>query len=385
MIVRSIRLENFRNIEQAKLDFSDGINVLIGKNAQGKSNILEAVYVFAQGKSFRAKNDRELIRFGEKKAVISLISKSSKKTRDDELSMEYESGGTREETKKTVKKNGVVEKKIGNLLGTFRAVLFCPEHLMLVKGGPAERRTFIDMALCQLRPVYLKQLQRYYALLSERNKLLKDAKEDRRVYDQTNELWAQQLAECAGYITRVRAEYLSMLSSEAEDCFLDMTSGDEKPEFLYKTSTGSETDAFDEKSVADRYFTLYCSEGEKELLAGMTLWGIHRDDMQITINGKEARFFASQGQDRSLVLSMKLAEGRISEKETGEAPVYLFDDVMSELDRNRRSFLLEKFKGSSQIIITSCEPEFFGEGEFRTISVSNGCYSCPEWEGQAVQ
>jgi len=375
MIAKRLEVFGFRNIGQADIDFSPGVNVLIGDNAQGKTNALEAVYIFAGGKSFRAKSDRELIPFGENYGGIRLTMQSSLKRREDVMSFEYISDEGRSSVRRTAKKNGTVERKIGDMLGTFRAVLFCPEHLALVKGGPGERRAFLDIALSQLKPVYLKNLQRFHALLSERNKLLKDAREDRRVFDMTGELWAEQLSECAAYITVTRAEYTDRLSELVKENFRLMTGGKENPELFFRTSAGGDTDPHDEAAVREKYFELYTGSSEREIAAGTTLWGIHRDDIMIELDSKEARLYASQGQDRSIALSMKLSEGEISESISGESPVYLFDDVMSELDESRRAFILSRFDGVRQIIITSCEPEFFRGGGMKIIKVENGRYS----------
>ena len=381
MIAKRLEVFGFRNIGQANIEFSPGVNVLIGDNAQGKTNALEAVYIFAGGKSFRAKSDRELLPFGENYGGIRLTMQSSLKKREDIMSFEYISDDGRSAVKRTAKKNGTVERKIGDMLGTFRAVLFCPEHLALVKGGPGERRSFLDIALSQIKPVYLKNLQRFHALLQERNKLLKDAREDRRIFDMTGELWAEQLSECAAYITATRAEYTDTLSELVKENFRLMTGGRENPELSFKSSAGSDIDPHDENGVREKYFELYTTSSDREIAAGTTLWGVHRDDIMIELDSKEARLYASQGQDRSIALSMKLSEGEISEKISGESPVYLFDDVMSELDESRRSFILSRFDGGRQIIITSCEPEFFRYGELNIIKVEGGRYLFPEKGG----
>lgn len=372
MIAKKLEIFDFRNIAEAVIDFSPGVNVLVGDNAQGKTNALEALYLFAEGKSFRAKSERELIRFTTPMAGVRLTMESAR--REEQLVMEYAQDEGRDTVRRTARRNMIAQRRIGEMLGIFRAVLFCPEHLQLVKGGPGERRSFLDIALSQLRPVYLKSLQKFYAVLAERNRLLKDARDNRAAYDATNELWARQLADCAGYVTAARDSYVRELDALARENFAEMTAGRETPALTYRPSAGAELDSSDAAAVAERYFSLYTTAGDREILAGATLWGVHRDDVAITLDGREARLYASQGQDRSIALALKLAEGALSEKVSGESPVYLFDDVMSELDSSRRDFLLQRFSGR-QIIITSCEPDFFRGKAARVIRVEAGCYT----------
>ena len=367
MYLKKLTLKNYRNIESAEVSFSRGVNLIYGKNAQGKTNLLEAVYIFARGRSFRGTPERELVR--GKESFFSIKNEYSDSERDNELLILYSDKKT-----KRFLNEVKIEKNI-DMISRFRAVLFCPEHLALVKGGPGERRAFLDIALSQLKPVYLKNLQRFHALLAERNKLLKDAREDRRVFDMTGELWAEQLSECAAYITVTRAEYTDKLSELVKENFRLMTGGKEKPSLTFRTSAGSDTDPHDEAAVREKYFELYTGSSDREIAAGTTLWGVHRDDIMIELDSREARLYASQGQDRSIALSMKLSEGEISESISGESPVYLFDDVMSELDESRRAFILSRFDGNKQIIITSCEPEFFRGGNMKIIKVENGRYS----------
>lgn len=373
MIAKKLEIYDFRNVEAQAIEFSPGVNVLVGNNAEGKTNALEATYIFAQGKSFRAKSERELIRFGQMMGGLRLRMKSDLRSCEDVLEAEYRYDEKKGTVRRRTSHNGENHKKIGELLGVFRAVLFCPEHLMIVKGGPGERRSFVDVALSQLRPVYLSSLQRYYAILAERNKLLKDAKEDRRTFDATGELWAYHLAAECATVTRIRAEYIKQLDVLTRENFSKMTSGREVPSLVFRPSAGGESAEMTEKELNERYFKLYTENADREIAAGATLWGVHKDDIAIFLDGREARLYASQGQDRSIALAMKLSEGDISREVTGEYPVYLFDDVMSELDEGRRNFLLDSFT-DRQIIITSCETQFFSAREARMIRVECGKY-----------
>ena len=375
MIAEKLEIYDFRNIAEAVIRFSPGVNVLVGDNAQGKTNALEAIYLFAEGKSFRAKSERELIRFGTKMGGARLTAFIGG-SRVESLAMQY-FADERDNVRREPLRNAVKVKKIGDMVGIFRAVLFCPEHLALVKGGPGERRSFLDIAISQLKPVYLRTLQKYCAILAERNKLLKDARDDRAVFDATNELWAEQLAECAAYITVTRAGYIDSLDKITKKNFADMTKDREHPEILYKPSAGFDTDATDEAAVKERYFQLYTGFSDREISAGVTLFGVHRDEVAINLDSKEARLYASQGQDRSIALAMKLSEGELSERYSGDPPVFLFDDVMSELDAGRRDYLMERFSGR-QIIMTSCEPEFFRGRKVNIINVKDGTYTPEE-------
>jgi DNA replication and repair protein RecF len=244
-----------------------------------------------------------------------------------------------------------------------------------VKEGPALRRNFLDVALSQLRPLYLHSLQRYTRILKERNQLIKNAIEDRATFDSTAEFWSLQLAKEAAVIASLRAEYILRAKEYVRESFAEMTGGAELPDIGYVGAGFREFPAdiyMDREAVEKRYTELLTSHYDREIAAGMTLWGIHRDDMELSINGHAARLFASQGQQRSLALSLKLAEGEICRERTGEHPVFLLDDVFSELDGTRRAYLCEKISGK-QIIITSCEPNLISDA--KQIEVNGGCFT----------
>ena len=348
MICNGIKARDFRNIVFADVAFSDGINVLYGDNAQGKTNLLEAIYYMAIGKSFRGAKAAEMVRFGCDMFELSIDFSDSVRRRN--LCMRLSAGGKRAATE-----NGCRVESLSSLVGTFRAVLFCPEHLLLVKEGPALRRNFLDVAICQLRPMYLCALQRYNRILKERNALLKHAEDDMRTFRETIEYWSTALAAEAAVIASTRLSYIKETDGVARDCFSDMTSGNETPSFHYMGTAHLDEDAYVDEVLVRRKFTeLLLSHHDREIAAGTTLWGTHRDDIEILLNGKPARVYASQGQQRSIALAMKLAEGEISRRFTTEYPVFLFDDVLSELDEGRRSYLLSRIT-DRQVIMTSCE------------------------------
>lgn len=390
MKCRSTTVHNFRNLESQTVNFSDGVSVLWGRNAQGKTNLLEAVYIFARGRSFRTQHDRELIRFGEKFCTVSIecenddYSPVSKKlpvykkiSVEKTLRAEIPSIGG-----KQFYRNGIKLDSVSEVIGAFRAVLFAPEHLSLVNEGPGFRRNFLDIAVSQLKPVYIGYLSRHNAIVNQRNAQLKNAQMNGRLVTKADKMnfadllepWSEQLAAVDAEITVRRRDYVSRLSEHVKKFFADMTKEAEMPELKYLSSSGSDADVLDTEGLRERYTKLFRDNIERELRYTSTQYGIHKDDVGITLNGREARLFASQGQQRSIALMMKLAEGELSNEETGEYPVFLLDDVMGELDESRRSFVLSELKGR-QVIVTSCEPSLFEsnrDAEVVFIEVKNG-------------
>ncbi len=385
-VCHSIEIENFRNIGSASVTFREGVNLLHGDNAQGKTNLLEAVYFTALGKSFRPVREAELIRFGEESAH--LVNRFHDSVRAQSLSVRLFSGHGR----RVVEQNGLKIGRMSEMVGAFRVVLFCPEHLSLIQGGPELRRNYLNVALSQLRPLYLQSLQRYNKILKERNALLKRAPDDMATFKATEPMWSAQLAHEAATITVHRARYVSQINDHVKACFADMMrkyeEGDELPELVYQPTLGSEwleahesePDLFTNAArLEERYLELLTTRHEREIGAGATLWGIHKDDVRITLNGRPARLYASQGQQRSLALAMKLAEGWVSAYESGgDMPVFLFDDVLSELDAHRRDYLVKEMKGR-QVIMTACDPSAadFGE-DLNLIHVNSGRYTQKE-------
>ncbi|MBE6589489.1 MAG: DNA replication/repair protein RecF [Ruminococcaceae bacterium] len=360
-----INIRDFRNIEKASLEFDSGVNILCGENAQGKTNLLEAISFASIGKSFRTSHDEEMIRFSAESCEISLDFTDS--VRRQNITVRMMPG-----KRKHIEHNRVKIGRVSDIVGVFRTVLFCPEHLSLIKDGPGERRNYLDIALSQLYPVYMKSLQKYNQILKQRNQLIRDAQEDRRSFDATVEFWSAQLAHEAALISRYRYRYLLSASSHIESCFYEMMGEKEKPRTLYCGSSKQSPEEYEdlEKTEA-RYTELLMSHHDREIGAGSTLWGIHKDDVEILLNEKPARQFASQGQQRSLALSMKLAEGEVCATVCGEKPVFLFDDVFSELDSSRRGYLSGKMK-DRQVIITTCEPSGIRGGKL--IRVEKGSF-----------
>ena len=385
-VCNRVEIQNFRNIEAASVEFNEGVNLLHGDNAQGKTNLLEAIYFTALGKSFRPAKEAELIRFGEESSLV--VNEFHDAIRRQSLSVRLFSGRSR----RVVEQNGLKVDKMSDMVGEFRVVLFCPEHLSLIQGGPELRRTYLNVALSQLRPLYLRSLQRYNRILKERNALLKKAPEDMATFRATEPMWSAQLAREATAVTVHRARYVKQVNDHVRACFADMMKkyegGCELPEMTYVPTLGSDwlsSNAADSTLYEDverlerRYLELLTTRHDREIGAGATLWGIHKDDIRITLNGRPARLYASQGQQRSLALAMKLAEGWISALESGgDMPVFLFDDVLSELDVHRRDYLVREMQGR-QVIMTACDPSAadFG-GQVNLIEVRDGTYTKKE-------
>ena len=355
MICKKICYKDFRNIENAEIEFCDGVNIFHGNNAEGKTNALEGIYLFANGKSFRSSNDKNLINFSKDLSFVKMYFEDS--VRSHEMEMKLVRGG-----RKLCYRNGVNIKKLSEFVGYFRAVLFCPEHLSIIKDGPMERRSFLDSAICQLKPIYLSSLQKYNNILNQRNMLLKNYEDNKEAFNRTIDLWSTYLAREAALISKERYEYVKILDSHVKDFFADMTNGSEKTLLEYN-----------KLMTEEEYLQKLTQNLEKEIQAGTTLYGTHKDDVDIYLNGREARSFCSQGQQRCLALAMKLGEAEISKQVTGEYPVLLFDDIFSELDSKRKEYVTKDIK-KCQVIITSCD--FSGLEGFagNVIEVKNGVY-----------
>lgn len=369
MYCKRIEVKNLRNIREAEVFFGEGVNILAGENAQGKTNLLEGIFYPSVGRSFRGAHAAEMIRFGEDRATIDLSYRDTK--RDQKISVTLY-----KDKQRKVEKNGVKVERLSDVVGSFRAVLFCPEHLSMIKDGPAQRRSYMDLAISRLYPMYLHNLQQYTYLLRQRNALLKGAYEDRATFDSTIELWSMQLAKQAAILSETRLAFVRRISTHIASCFEEMTGDREVPRLVYDGSSGqAEEEYADREATEKKYFSLLMSSHQREIAVGSTLWGIHKDDIDITLNGKRARAYGSQGQQRSLALAMKLAEGEITREEFGDYPVFLFDDVLSELDGSRRDYLIHKIK-DKQVILTSCEPDLLREmGDATRILVKDGTYS----------
>ena len=372
MKLSSISYRDFRNIHEEKLNFSDGVNVLWGPNAQGKSNMLEGIYFFARGRSFRGAKERELCRIGTDNAGLYMEYFRGEDLVPCTLEAYIPAKG-----KKSLKRNGARLSGVREMIGSFCAVLFCPSHLSLVSGGPAVRRSFTDIALSQLYPGYLQALARYNRALLQRGALIKAAQTGTRADRSMWEVYAGILAQSGAQIAAGRLEYITELSEKMNGIFSEMTNGAESPSVTYQSHAlpkdAAESLSRNEliQAMETRLYEGICSAEDRDIRLGATSFGIHKDDAVIKLNGRDAKVYASQGQQRSLALAMKLCEGELARKRLGEYPVFLLDDVLSELDSGRRAFVLDHLSGR-QIVVTSCEPELFGRDGFNLIPVENG-------------
>ena len=333
MIIKSIKLKNFRSYKQKEFELSDTTNVFFGNNAQGKTNVLEAIYVCAIGKSFRTRKDAELVHFGEEFGSVDIS--FSDKNRDKNVNFIVS-----DKSKKQIKLNGIKQTKISDLLGNLYVVLFSPEDMNFAKGEPGERRKGFDMLISQLNPFYMHVLQEYYKVLEQRNTLLKI--KDRRVDVSELDIWDEKLTELNIKIMTIRKEYVDKIQPIFSKYHKEIASQKEDVFIRYKTHVENDVDKV-KKALEDRRI--------QDLRRGFTSYGIHRDDYIFEINDLNLGLFGSQGQVRTAILSLKLAEKDLFFIEKEEMPVLLLDDVMSELDGYRREYLYEKLK-NCQVLIT---------------------------------
>ena len=363
MIVRRLALSGFRNYNEQSVEFSPHINVITGANAQGKTNLLEAVYLLSGAHSFRTRYDKELIQFDCSWAKI--LADVVSADREQTIQLLYRHGQNRTVTVNSSKK------KPSELAELVRVVLFSPEDLYLIKEGPAVRRRLMDSAISQLRPAYGALIADYNRLLESKTKILKEWRERPDLLD-TLDVYSDRMAKISARVIRYRESYVRRLCAAANEIHRDFSGNAESLHLKYQTVSSVEDAA---ASAEDIYYRI-CDHQEKhraaELDSGLCLTGIHKDDICIDINRNSARSYASQGQTRTAALSIKLAEREIMLEETGEYPILLLDDVLSELDAKRQSFVLNRIAGG-QTLITCCEDESITERTGgHVITIKNG-------------
>ena len=319
MFVESIELNNYRNFDSLKVEFSPGVNIFFGDNAQGKTNLLESIYVSGTLRSHRGSRDKELIRFGEDEAHIRLF------FRKDSLSHRLDVH-LKKNKSKGVAVDGVPVRRSGELLGMMHIVFFSPEDLNIIKNGPAERRRFIDLELCQLDKLYLSDLSNYNKVLNQRNKLLKDISFHSDLIE-TLPMWDMQLLMYGRRIINKRRQFVNELNEIITKIHSNISGGRENLTLKYEPS-------IDESSFEEALLR----QKKKDLKLCQTTVGPHRDDMLFSIDGIDIRKFGSQGQQRTSALSLKLSEIDLVKKSIHNTPVLLLDDVLSELDSNRQNY-----------------------------------------------
>lgn len=390
MKINGLVLENFRNYKNLEIEFDERRNLIVGENAQGKTNLVEAIYLTAFARSFRTNNSADMIMFGEASGRVSADLTSE--DIDKNISITIRSDG-----KKMIKKDGKVVKRTADLLNTVVVIVFTPEDLRIIKDSPDKRRAFINRELSQMRPRYYEQLRRYNEALKEKNALLKGffnvkkktftradnislndvtpgyaqgagagsgasadggaAAPDRNPYDNSRrynedmlDIYDRQLADAGYELIRYRMEFAEMLSEEASEIMRNISDGRESLEIKYKTAC----DFVTASEGRDILYSQIRHNRDRDIYNGSATLGPHRDDLEFFINGNDAKKFGSQGQQRTIALSLKLAEIRIARQMLGEAPVLLLDDVLSELDPGRQRFLISEID-DVQLFITSAE------------------------------
>lgn len=337
MKVTALELKGFRNLEETLLQPDGGVNIIYGENAQGKTNILEALWLFSGLKSFRGAKDSELIRFGSRFAKMKCCFEDSRREQKAEMTIE---------NRRSVKLNGVQLRSPTEIMGKFSAVVFSPSFMSLIKDGPEQRRRFIDSAICQIKPNFAPVLAEYNRLVRQRNSLLKDIQFESSLLDMLDVI-DERLGIVGERIYEERKNYLELIIPEATSIYTGLSSGKEEISLLYLKKDGDKG----EDTLAD----ILKSNRKTDIINKTTSAGPHRDDIDITLNGISARSYGSQGQQRSCAVALKLAEASVIKNVTGEQPVILLDDVMSELDSARQDYILNHIR-DRQVFVTCCEP-----------------------------
>jgi len=365
MIIKSLELSDYRNYESLYMNLDKGTNILFGDNAQGKTNILEAIYMSATTKSHKLSKDKEIIRFGKQEAHIrSIIEKDDIETRIDMHLRSSKSKG--------IAIDGVKIKKAAELMGLTKIVLFSPEDLSIIKNGPSERRRFIDIELCQLDNFYLYNLNNYNKIVNQRNNLLKNLFVNPELKD-TLSIWDKQLISYGSKIIERRKQFVEQLNEIIESIHKSLSGDKEELRLVYEPN--SDIEKYEEELMKSH---------DKDIKLKMTTVGPHRDDISFNVLSKDnngieidIRKYGSQGQQRTAALSLKLSEIELVKKITKDTPILLLDDVLSELDSNRQNFLLNSI-GDIQTIITCTGLDEFVNNRFeinKVFKVTNGSVS----------
>ena len=351
MWIKKIKINNFRNYKSQEINLEKSINIFYGENAQGKTNIIEAIFLSSMGKSFRAKKDKEMIMLGEEKSNIEI--EYEKTDRDGKIKIELGN-------KKIVYINGIKIKKLSELLGKINVVNFTPDDINILKGGPQNRRRFLDIMISQLRPNYMYNLNLYLKTLEQRNNYLRQIKEENK-NENMLDIWDEELSNYAINIYNYRKEFIEKIKNKIKNIHSEITNNKEEIEIEYLSECISK----------EKYLELLKQRRKLDIIKGYTTKGIHRDDFNIYINKKELGIYGSQGQHRTAILSLKLSELNIVKDEIGESPILLLDDFMSELDEKRRKNFLEKIN-DVQVIITCTEKIDIENKEILVYNVRSG-------------
>lgn len=351
MNITKIKLENFRNYTNQEITFNKGINVIYGDNAQGKTNILEAIFLCSMGKSFRTNKDKELIKLSEDFAKINIEYEKS----DRKGKIEYIISN-----KKSISINGVKIKKLSELLGNINSIIFSPDDMEILKDGPQKRRKFLNMLISQLRPRYLFNLNDYNKTLEQRNNYLRQIKYENKSKNMID-IWNEKLASHAQIIYEYRKEFVDKILKKIVDIHKNITNNSEEIKINYISD-------FKNK---EEYIKKLKEKLNKDIERGYTSTGIHKDDFEVYINGKNINLYGSQGQFRTAILSLKLSELYVIYDEIGEYPILLLDDFMSELDEKRRRKFVENIT-DAQVILTGTHKLILENFDYNIYNVKDG-------------
>lgn len=358
MYIKSVALKNYRNYSSARVEFCKGLNIVVGKNAAGKTNLVESIYCSALGKSPRSNKYKDLIKWNESSCYIKVV--VAKKYRD--YTIEF---GIDNTDKKRVAVDGVPLTKLSGLVGILNVVFFSPDEIKLIKESPQERRKFMDISLSQQSAVYLDALSKYNAILSQRNKLLKEKFNDASLAAQLY-AWDVQMAKYGTQIIIQRYAFADSIAVYAKKIHSQITEGKEDLSVSYESGL----ERMEKSELESKFLQKLQQNFEKDKNLQYTTFGPHRDDLEILSNGVDMRKFGSQGQQRTVALSLKFAEIQLFKDEIGESPILLLDDVLSELDEGRRRQLLE-MSATLQTIITCTEFEEDVQN-YKTIKIVSG-------------
>ena len=351
MYIKEIKLNNFRNYKQLDLNLNKNINIIYGNNAQGKTNILESIFLCSFGKSFRTTKEKEMIMFNENNLIVEIF--YQKKDRDGKIKIEIGE-------KKQIYLNGVKIKKLSELLGNINIVIFTPDDINILKDGPANRRRFLDMMIGQLRPNYVYNLNMYIKTIEQRNNYLRQIREENKP-EEMLEIWDEKLADYGEKIFNYRNEFIEKILKKINKIHGEITDDKEKLKIEYVSNCENKED----------YLKLLKERRKLDIIKGFTTKGVHRDDFMIYINDKEVSTYGSQGQNRTVILSLKLSELNVVYEEIGEYPILLLDDFMSELDEERRKNFLNNIK-NTQVILTGTEKIDLHDLEYNLYNIKKG-------------
>ncbi len=356
MVINRITADGYKNLENIDIELDPKMNIVCGENAQGKTNLIEAVWLCSGCRSFRGTRDKDFIGFEKDAARVGLDFTDS--VRNQRIEFEIKRGSVKD---KLVTLNGVKLPLLSKLFGSFRCVVFTPEDLNLTKGSPDNRRSFADLSIAQIKPSYISALNKYNNILSQRNALLKTMGRDGSG-GEFLDVWDEQLAKAGAYISVLRYTFCITLNKYTKPLYNQITNGNENLDLYYQSTVYDSLDGRTDYSgeLEREYLEKLKNAFETDLRAGFTTVGVHRDDIGAYINGLSVRDFGSQGQAKSAALSMKLAHADILKAEQREYPVMLLDDVLSELDETRRRFIINNIE-DMQVVLTCCDESVLSE------------------------